>query len=394
MPDAEVTSSSVTAAVSPIEAPDSATTGTITATTTAAAERTLDRREVVASSWSGCESKLTDGFHGDTIRIGVRSFYEDWSLGNELFTAYLEHVQTAGEVQIELVQVPMAGEIPSDIALLADFATSQVFRGVSAELPDCLPVLSSRYSQVPVNAMDLAMPALTAESEMALWAALVNRSEIDVKTVGALVLNHPAGRALLNEFERSIGSEVELITVSHETDRYEVSDEITELLAADPDVLLVMTFGEPCRQAVLAAESALQSPPAIRLIPEVCTGGETSESAWNGWLGFQRPTLDKERIEPGLRQALEDVYWSNFANESRSVLAAWWIVDAIERGAIDRRTLLDNLLTTSGGPDWLADTTKFATQGTKYPLVIEGGVLLERRDRAWTQVDFIDLDPS
>ncbi len=285
-------------------------------------------------------------------------------------------------------------EIPSDITLLADFSTSQIPLGLASSVPDCLPVLSRRYSQLPAGPMDLAMPALTAESEMALWAAPLGQSNAEPKMVGALVLDHPAGRMLLAEFEESMGSEVELVTVFHGIYRPEVASEIAELLAVEPDVLLLMTYGESCRQAVLAVAESPEPTPSLRLTPAPCTFAEPSEQAWDGWLAFQQPAIVKERIEPTPRQALEDEHWSNFPNETSSVLAAWWIVDAIERGAVDRQTLLDLLLTTSTGPDWFPETTKFATQGTRYPLAVEGAPLLEQREGTWGQVDFIEVDPS
>lgn len=363
-----------------------------TTTTTTTTVGTTDRREAASSSWSGCEPRLTDGFGDDTIRIGVRSFYEDWSFGNELFTAYLEHVKIAGERRIEVVQ--LVDEIPPDIALLADFSSIQIPLGHVATVPDCLPVLSARYSQPPATPMDVAMPALTAESEMALWAALLDRAEVSDQTVAALVLDYPAGHRLLAEFEQSVGPDIELVTVFHSPSSLDVDVEIAALLAAEPDVLLVMTFGESCRQAVLAVEESSELAPEVRMVPAVCALEEPSESAWDGWLSFRQPVLAKEQIEPTLLQALEDERWSDFPHESRSVLAAWWVVDAVERGAFDRRTLLDNLLTTSSGPEWFSGPTKFATQGSEYPLVIEGGALVERQDGAWGHVDFIEVDPT
>ena len=77
----------------------------------------------------------------------------------------------------------------------------------------------------------------------------------------------------------------------------------------------------------------------------------------------------------------------------RALLAAWWIIDALDTGAGDRRSPMDALLTVDEGPPWLPSRMNFATQSTEHPLALEGAPLVRHVDGTWEPIDFLDLDP-
>jgi hypothetical protein len=79
-------------------------------------------------------------------------------------------------------------------------------------------------------------------------------------------------------------------------------------------------------------------------------------------------------------------------NDSHSILAAWWLITALEDGVDDRGSLVEALLSIDGGPSWLSNGAHFKTQGTDYPLAIEGAQLMQYRS-GWQVVDSLDLDP-
>ncbi len=346
------------------------------------------------ADWSSCppETSGPNGFTDDSIRVGVRSFYEDWSFDNELFTAFLAQRGPVAGRMIEVVEVSLDEEPPADIAVLADFATSQVEIGPAGQLPDCLPILARSYSQPPSTQFELVMPSLTAGAEARLWATHLRQSLPDLRLVAALVIDHPSGDALLDAFTEAVGGDIEIIEGRHEMATNDVAAEINELLAASPDALVVMTFGEPCRQAVLSVDGSGLRVPPVRILPSPCVVDFDDDAAFEGWRAFRQPSLDRDQMPPDVLAALDEVGWSSFPDESAGILAGWWIVDALEGGANDRRSLLEGLLTTSAGPAWLEDGVGFATWGLDFPLAIEGARLAVARDGQWTDIDVVDLD--
>jgi len=344
--------------------------------------------------WSSCEPTARGpiGFTDDSIRVGVRSFYEDWSFGNELFSAFLNHQGSVAGRDIEVVEVSLDGPPPEDLAVLVDFATSQIPLGLASGVPGCLPILARSYSQPPSTQFELAMPALTAPTEARLWATYLRQSVPDLRVVGALVIDHPSGDVLLDAFTEAIGSDVEIVEKRHELTSNVVASQVDALLAAVPDALVVMSFGEPCRQAVLSVEGSRDQVPPVRFLPSPCAFNFEDDSAFEGWLAFRQPALERGDMAPELIAALDLAGWLNFSDESAGILAGWWIVDALESGADDRQSLLEALLSTDAGPSWMGDDVRLATWGLDFPLAIEGAPLAAVRDGRWQDVDVIDLD--
>ncbi|MEM7324453.1 MAG: hypothetical protein AAF531_15295, partial [Actinomycetota bacterium] len=274
----------------------------------------------------------------------MRSFYEDWSFGNEYFTAYLEQVGSAGGRRIELVQLPELGDIPGDLAVVADFTTVLFERQLTAA-PACQPILARGYSHGPRSDFELLMPALTTESEARLMVEHLRRSVPNLNSVGVLVVDHPSGDALLGPFVSAVGPGVELYVVRHEPIQNDVSTEVIQMLNRRPQVLVLMTYGEPCHQATLAVGRYEGDIPEMRMMPSACRSMIRSEGQLQGWHGFQQPHVDFDRLESDVLAVLEKAApLAGAVNVSDSLLAAWWLVAALEAGVEDRVSLVEALL--------------------------------------------------
>ncbi len=346
----------------------------------------------------GLDFQTDAGFSEDAVRIGVRSVYEDWSQGNEMFTAFLEHVARVGGRRLEVVDVSVGSPVPSDLALLADF-TFPSDPYPSSQVPPCMPFISRRYTLDETSPWHLAMPALTSPVEARLWAKHVARTLPPEATVGALVIDHDFGDHLLESFTEAVPPGTQMVVARHERTTNEVAPEVEELLAANPDVLLIMTAGEPCRKAVTAiAERPAEDRP-ISYLPSVCVGFAYSanlEQELAGWLAFQQPQLVRSRLDPELREAIESAGWYPETGGFReaSITAAWWVVDALRRGVSEGIPLMEALLTTTEGPPWFPGDVTFETGGLADPLAVEGAALAEwsAEEGGWVVFEHVDLE--
>ena len=119
---------------------------------------------------------------------------------------------------------------------------------------------------------------LSYATETIHWGNWIKRNltaQLPIK-VAALAIDNDYGRAYRAAFEQwaSTNGDVvsDVVVVEHDPSATELSAELTEIRAADPDVFLAMTAGSGCGAAVDAGEAAgVNEITDARFLPTACT---------------------------------------------------------------------------------------------------------------------------
>jgi branched-chain amino acid transport system substrate-binding protein len=89
---------------------------------------------------------------------------------------------------------------------------------------------------------------MSYSTEAAVWTNYINEAYPDGATVGELVLNNDFGNAYKNALEEEVaGSNIEIvISQTHDAAAPNVNDQVAQILAANPDVVIGMTSFGTC----------------------------------------------------------------------------------------------------------------------------------------------------
>ncbi|MGF1600060.1 MAG: ABC transporter substrate-binding protein [Acidimicrobiales bacterium] len=377
-------------------------------------ELTVDL-DACPSAWSE-----TAGLETGTIRVGLTTAqtgdhgdFGELAVGMQ---AYFDYVNENGGVDgrsIELV-VRDDGYDPAATETVVGTMLSEddVFYITTVGSPGSLAVYGELNEQcIPQPFVVSAHPAwadptdhpwtsgfqLSYSTEAVLWGQWIRKNladRIPVK-VGALVTDNDFGRIYADTFsgwaEVNSGVVSEVVAVTHDPAATTVESEMAELAAADPDVFVSMTAGEPCVSAIQEAQRTGLTVSALALFtPSVCRQPATymtpAGDAAQGFLvvgAGVKSTLDpqyadetfiaftNERLtEVGLDPAASLV-GIGFAQYGWAHVELLRVAAALP-GGLTRTNVLLAMRSLDLHHPMLLDGVNFATRGVADPFVIEG----------------------
>lgn len=255
-------------------------------------------------------------------------------------------------------------------------------------------------------------------TEAALWRAWIDENMANQApvTVSALVMDNEFGLAYEQAFERAAAqsSVIDAVTfVRHDPAGSVLTNEITTLAAADPDVYISMTAGNPCLVAMQEVARVGLPEGTVKIQPSVCAAvspylAPTGDDG-DGWLvfagGFKDPTDDRWSADPyvawmndellaaGLDPAVS-LYSTGFGQFGWAHVEALRIAAELE-GGLTRTNLLLAMWSLELDHPMLHDGIAFSTNGFNDPYPTEGSTVdrFDAATQSWITVgSAIELD--
>ena len=270
----------------------------------------------------------------------------------------------------------------------------------------------------PVNFPWTTGMQMSYATESLLWGTWIEQNFTEEVTVAALVMDNDFGLAYEQGFERfAEQSDIigEVTFVRHDPAAATLTNEITTLAAAEPDIFISMTAGNPCLLATQeAARAGITETAQAIFQPSVCKDvaaymEPAGEAADGGWLIFGGGA--KVSTDP---QYADDTYisWMNSQIEAAGLdpaigliatgygLFGWPAVEVLKvaaelPGGLTRTNYMIALRAFSGKHPVLFDGMSFSMNGLEDAYLVEGSDLsrFDYATQSWIiEGGIIDLD--
>jgi branched-chain amino acid transport system substrate-binding protein len=348
--DGDSTAEDTTTTAAPAEEEETTTTEApaeeeeeTTDTTEATEEEAATGEDYFTVSGDGCPAGATDALaEGDPIKLGF-SLPQSGALASFAPLAvgmkvYFDKVNADGGINghpIELLVKDDAYDPARTVTNITEFVEQDdIFAGVfqvgtpnvaatrDAHAGACIPQMFvgtgfpawGDVEGYPFTSIGL----MSYSTETKVWVDYITENYPEGASVAELVLNNDFGNAYKNAFETDIeGSNIELVTSqAHEATAPNVNDQVAQILAAGPDVVIGMTSfgtcfglpeglraggyeGEIIVSATCAALLLLgPNPDALNEVKIIVTGKDARDPAWDDDPGMQEYKADVAELAP------------------------------------------------------------------------------------------------
>jgi len=259
---------------------------------------------------------------------------------------------------------------------------------------------------------------LSYATESLLWGQWIEQNLADQApiTVSALVMDNEFGLAYEQGFDNfAKGSDLigDVTFVRHDPAAPTLTNEITTLAAAEADVFISMTAGNPCLLAIQEAANAGITDTAVTFTPSVCKAISSymapAGDAAEGWyivgggikdstdpqydndpfIGWMNDTIEKQGLDPAI-----SLYATGFGQYGWTHVEAMRIAAELD-GGLNRTNMMLALRALDLEHPLLLDGIEFQADGANDSYLIEGSEISQfsTGDQSWIQQgDVIDLN--
>ncbi len=252
-------------------------------------------------------------------------------------------------------------------------------------------------------------------TEANLWVELIERWFAQPVSVTAVVMDNDFGDRYESGFrEAMVASPTigELTIVRHDETADDVTDELVEAAATDPDVLIAMTAGNPCLLTLTAAAEAgiMAETTPLRILPSHCRQPNAylipAGDAADNWVSLDGGLRDLSDATDGVAYGTFVMTGLADAGLDPSVelhqqgfgLYGWtWhqsleIAAALPGGLTRTNLVLAQRGLASLDHPMVIEGVEFGTWGSADPYPIEGAGVDVFWDGAWQPLDVVDIN--
>ncbi len=252
-------------------------------------------------------------------------------------------------------------------------------------------------------------------TEAHLWVELIEGWFTEPVSVTAVVMDNDFGDRYESGFRDAMVASptiAELTVIRHDETAADVTDELVEAAATDPDVLIAMTAGNPCLQTLTAAAEAgitAETTP-LRILPSHCRqpsayltpAGDAADS-WVSLDGGLRDLSDASDgvaygtfvmtglADAGLDPTLE-LHQQGFGLHGWTWHQSLEIAAALPGGLTRTNLVLAQRGLASLDHPMVVPGVEFGTWGSADPYPIEGAGVDVFWDGVWQPLSVVDLD--
>ncbi len=259
-------------------------------------------------------------------------------------------------------------------------------------------------------------------TEAILWGAWIKENMADQLpvTISALVIDNDFGLAyeegMAAYAEENPDVVAEFNPIRHDPAAPTVTNEMTTISAADPDVFIAMTAGNPCLFAVQeAGNSGMNDGERVLFMPSVCKDPNSfmlpAAEAADGWYivgGGQKVNTDpaydddayiqfaNEELEAADLDITVGLYFTGFASYAWPTVEVMRIANELPGGLSRTNLILASRAADLDAP-FLIDGIDFAVNGNEDSYFIEGSDFSQwnATDETWVQIGgVVDLNGS
>ncbi len=263
---------------------------------------------------------------------------------------------------------------------------------------------------------------MSYSTEAILWGTWIKTNMADrlpVKVAGLVMendfgLSYEGGMKAFADANPDIISE--FVAVRHEAAAPTVTNEMTTIAAAKPDVFIAMTAGNPCLLAVQeAARAGLTGGTTVNFMPSVCKdpnsfmipAGDAAEG-WNIVGGGLKTSTDPQYVDEVFISFMNDTLTADGLDKTVGLYAtgfglfAWPVVETLRiaaemEGGLTRTNYVIASRAFQGDHPVALDGIEFGMNGNEDAYPIEGSdfAVYDAAKQSWIQVgDVIDLNGS